>query len=64
MRVQIGEKIKQLRNRDNRTQEMLATAIGVTSQAISRWERYILCVLNARQIRDLYRKRRNLALLL
>lgn len=38
MRVQIGEKIKQLRNRDNRTQEMLANAIGVTSQAISRWE--------------------------
>ena len=38
MRVQIGEKIKQLRTRDNRTQEMLANAIGVTSQAISRWE--------------------------
>lgn len=38
MTIKIGEKIKQLRHRDGRTQEDLANTIGVSPQAISRWE--------------------------
>lgn len=38
MNIKIGQKIKQLRQRDGRKQEDLATAFGVSSQAISRWE--------------------------
>lgn len=38
MKLQIGDKIRQLRQRDGRTQEMVACAIGVTGQAVSRWE--------------------------
>lgn len=38
MTIQIGAIIKKLRAENNVTQDALATAIGVTPQAISRWE--------------------------
>ncbi len=41
MKLQIGKQIKILRNRDGVTQDCLAEALGVTSQAISKWENEI-----------------------
>lgn len=38
MNVKIGEKIKNLRARDGRKQEDLANALGISPQAVSRWE--------------------------
>lgn len=38
MQLALGNNIRQFRRRDKRTQEQLAEALGVTSQAVSRWE--------------------------
>lgn len=38
MQLELGKRIRELRHRDGRTQEDLAEAIGMTSQAVSRWE--------------------------
>ena len=37
----LGERIRQLRQRDGRTQDALAGELGVTAQAVSRWEKGI-----------------------
>lgn len=39
MKLRIGEQIRKMRDGKGMTQEQLASSLGVTSQAISRWER-------------------------
>lgn len=39
MKLTLGDKIKELRTRDGRKQEDLAKALGVSNQAVSRWEK-------------------------
>ena len=39
MKLHLGETIRRLRQRDCRTQEELALALGVSCQAVSRWEK-------------------------
>ncbi len=38
MQLNLGTKIRSLRQRDGRTQDALAEALGVSAQAVSRWE--------------------------
>lgn len=38
MKINIGSNIKELRKRNNITQERLAEYIGVTYQTVSKWE--------------------------
>ena len=38
MQLNLGTKIRELRMRDGRTQDHLAQALGITAQAVSRWE--------------------------
>ena len=38
MQLNLGKTIRELRHRDERTQDALAEALGVTAQAVSRWE--------------------------
>ena len=40
MEIRIGENIKRLRNENSVTQEQLAEAIGVSTVAVSKWERH------------------------
>ena len=38
MQLNLGNNIRQYRRKDKRTQEQLAEVLGVTAQAVSRWE--------------------------
>ena len=38
MQLNLDTKIRELRRRDGRTQDNLAESLGVTAQAVSRWE--------------------------
>ena len=38
MNIPIGEKIRELRKKQNISQEVLAQALGLSFQAVSKWE--------------------------
>ena len=38
MQLNLGTRIRELRRRDGRTQDNLAEALGVTAQAVLKWE--------------------------
>ena len=38
MEIKLGEKIRSLRKQKNISQEILAQVLGVTFQAVSKWE--------------------------
>jgi transcriptional regulator with XRE-family HTH domain len=38
MKLNLGTTIRELRRKNDRTQEELAALLGVTAQAVSRWE--------------------------
>lgn len=42
-RIVISEKIKEYRRKNNLTQEEFGKLIGVSAQAISKWEREVCC---------------------
>ena len=42
-KIKIGEKIRLLRKKNDVTQDKLAYYLGVTPQAVSKWERELSC---------------------
>ncbi len=48
MNINIADNLKRLRRERNLTQEELAERVGVSGQAVSKWERTTLAVLGSR----------------
>lgn len=44
MQLELGNNIRQLRRRNKKTQEALAEALGVTSQADPRWDAWVASI--------------------
>ena len=56
MEYTIGKKISELRRERNMTQEDLAEAMGVSSQAVSKWETELSCpdIMTLRPLAELF----------